>query len=226
MKKNTPLVIAAAAAGALAGSAAVFGLRRLGGKRYPSFPFGYVRKFKRTVNVDRPAAEIYESWRSLKHIPQFVDNLSVDALDETNSRWTLKLPGTELSWDAEITVDRKNEMIGWRTLDGSAIANAGSIRFEPADGGRSTLVRVALQYNPPGGKAGAALAALLGGSPEDLVARALLKFKRYIEGGGVPAAEERLSRMAEEIDAASEDSFPASDAPAWTGTTGPTSPRR
>ena len=31
---------------------------------------------------------------------------------------------------------------------------AGYVKFEPATGGRGTVVRVALQYNPPGGKLG------------------------------------------------------------------------
>src|ERR671937_1451967 len=67
--------------------------------------------------------------------------------------------------DAEITTDRENEMIGWRSLEGSMLETAGYIRFERAPGGGGTLVRVAVEYIPPSGRVGGAIASILGKNP-------------------------------------------------------------
>ncbi|MBI4472378.1 MAG: SRPBCC family protein [Acidobacteria bacterium] len=223
MNRNTQILLAGAGTAGIA-----FGLKRVFSKKHiNTLPYGYGIKLKKAVTVNRPAAELYQYWRNLKHLPQFVDNtVSVNILDEKHSRWTLHVgAGLQLEWDAEITIDRKNEMIGWRSLDGADIANAGYVRFERATGGRGTVIRVALQYNPPAGRLGAAFAAMLGERPGGLIEEALRKFKQFVETGEIATVDERFPHSGEEVEAASEDSFPASDAPAWTGTTGPSAPR-
>jgi uncharacterized membrane protein len=167
MNRKTQMVIAGA--GAAAGAYAFS--RLLGGKRIRTLPYGYGIKIKKAVTVNAPPEHLYAFWRKLDNLAVLFDNLiSIEPLDDNHSRWTLKVPGGvgfTLRWDAEITVDRKNEMIGWRSLDGADIDNAGYVRFERATGGRGTVVRVALQYNPPAGKVGAALATVLGEKPEN-----------------------------------------------------------
>jgi len=211
-----------AGAGAAAG---IYAVNRALRKRINTLPYGYGIKVKKAVTVSCPAGHLYRYWRELKNLPKLFDNvLSVELFDNTRSHWTLRVPGgMTLEWDAEITVDRENEMIGWRSLDGADLDNAGYVRFERATGGRGTVVRVALQYNPPAGKVGAALATVLGEKPANQVEGALRKFKQLMETGEIPLAadERKLPHSEEPVEAASEDSFPASDAPAWTGTTGP-----
>ena len=144
--------------------------------------------------------------------------------------------GFHVSWDAQITIDRKNEMVGWQSIEGSTIDTAGYVRFERAPGGRGTIVRVALQYDPPAGKLGAVLASMFGKRPGGYIEEALRRFKQLMETGEIatggqkpvavlrPAAERERGPVvpspAETVEEASEESFPASDAPAWTGTTG------
>jgi uncharacterized membrane protein len=212
----------------IVGAGAVVGLyaaRRTFRKRINTLPYGYGIKLKKAVTVNVPAQHLYRYWRDLKNLPRLFNNLlSVYVIDNTRSRWRLRAPGgVSLEWDAEITIDRENEMIGWRSLEGADLDNAGYVRFEKATGGRGTVVRVALQYNPPAGKLGATLATLLGERPAGVVGEALRRFKQIMETGEIPIAEEegKLPYSEEPVETASEDSFPASDAPAWTGTTGP-----
>jgi uncharacterized membrane protein len=221
MNRKTKMIIAGA--GAAAGLYAVS--RGFGGKRIHTLPYGYGIKLKKSVTVNRSREQLYAFWRSLANLPKLFDNvLSVEALDHKRSHWKLRVPGgLTLKWDAEMMVDRPGEMIGWRSLDGADIDNAGYVRFERASGGRGTVVRVALQYNPPAGKLGAAVSTLMGEKPTAQVEEALRKFKQLMEAGEIPVADEKkLSHSMEPVETASEDSFPASDAPAWTGTTGPT----
>src|SRR5262249_15666964 len=153
-------------------------------------------------------------------LPRLFENvLSVEILDSSRSRWAFRVPGgINLEWSAEITVDRKNEMIGWCSLEDADLDNAGYVRFEPAVTGRGPVGGVALQYNPPAGRIGSAVSALLGEKPASQVVEALRKFKQLMESGEIATAADKKERVRsiEPVEVASEDSFPASDAPAWT----------
>jgi uncharacterized membrane protein len=220
MNRKTQVLIAGAGA-----AAGFYAVRALNGKHIQTLPYGYGIKMKKAVTVNSPADVLYQFWRNLKNMPGLFDSklISVEVVDEVRSHWTLSAPGgITLEWDAEITVDRPNEMIGWRSLPGADIDNAGYVRFERATGARGTVVKVALQYNPPAGKLGAALATVLGERPSGLVQEALRRLKQLKETGEIATVDEKkASHSMEPVEAASEDSFPASDPPAWTGTTGP-----
>ena len=220
MDRRTRMIVAGV--GAAAGIYVVS--RTLGRKRIRTLPYGYGIKLKKAVTVNAAPGRLYAYWRNLENIQNLFDGIiSIKSVDNRRSHWTLRAPGgIDLEWDAEITVDRPNKMIGWRSLGGADVDNAGYVRFEPATGSRGTFVRVALQYNPPAGKLGATIASILGEKPEGLVEEALRKFKQLMETGEVATTEEKkLLHSFEPVEAASEDSFPASDPPAWTGTTGP-----
>jgi uncharacterized membrane protein len=111
---------------------------------------------------------------------------SVRVFGSTRSHWAVKGPGDKrIEWDAEVTEDRPNELISWNTLPGSDIQHGGSVSFEPRPGGRGTIVRVTLEYRPPGGMAGRALASLLNRAPEQQVSDDLRRFKQIMETGEV-----------------------------------------
>ncbi len=93
---------------------------------------------------------------------------------------------TTLTWEAEIIDDRPNESLAWRSIEGSEIENAGTVRFRPATGGRGTEINVELSYEPPGGTIGRGLAWLLGEEPELQVREDLRRFKQIMETGEIP----------------------------------------
>jgi uncharacterized membrane protein len=148
-------------------------------------------KVERAVTVNKSPEELYRFWRNFENLPRFMDYLqSVTVSDSTHSHWVAKAPaGTSVAWDAEIINERVNELIAWRSLPGANIPNAGSVHFTPATGGRGTVVKVVLEYDPPGGKAGSLLAKLFGTNPDQEVHEELRHFKEMMEAGEIPTIE-------------------------------------
>jgi uncharacterized membrane protein len=69
------------------------------------------------------------------------------------------------------------------------VISAGSVRFIPARGGRGTEVRVRLQYDPPGGKVGSAIAKMFGEEPSQTIQEDLRRFKWLMEAREIPTTE-------------------------------------
>jgi uncharacterized membrane protein len=184
----------------LGGGAAVwYGLRRRS-------LFGRTIRRSETINTSRE--ELYRFWKNFGNLPHFMKHLqSVRVIDNRRSHWVAKAPtGRIVEWDAEIVADRGNELIAWRSTGGS-VAHAGSVRFERVPGGRGAVVRVQLQFSP----AIARWFVRLAGSQ---VAEDLHRLKRLMEAGEIPATDAQ-PLTGEPVETASEESFPASDAPSW-----------
>jgi uncharacterized membrane protein len=105
----------------------------------------------RSVTIGKPRDEVYGFYRELERLPQFMRHVeSVRELDERRSHWIVRLPnGTRMEWDAEITEDRPGERLAWRTVDGSAFENKGSVNFDPAPDGRGTEVHARMLFTAP-----------------------------------------------------------------------------
>ncbi len=144
---------------------------------------------KKSVTIDKPLQEVYNFWRNFENLPSFMQHLeAVTVQDDKHSHWVAKAPlGTTVKWDAEITSERDNELIAWHSLPGSAITNIGAVRFMPAPDGRATVVTVNLQYIPPAGPIGAALAKLLGEEPAGQLTDDLRHLKQMLEAGEIPS---------------------------------------
>jgi uncharacterized membrane protein len=203
------------------------GIRTAGkgqGGATPSLPYELGIRVDKSVTIARPPHEVYEFWHDLNNLCRFMKNVeSVTKLDDYRSHWLVRGPGgRKVEWDANIHNEIVGEMIAWRTLDGADVQHAGSVWFRPAPAGRGTEVRVELQYNPPAGMIGAAFAALWGKEPGKQVEEDLRRLKQILEAGEIPTTEGqprgRNSNEPErdrDVQQASVESFPASDAPAW-----------
>jgi uncharacterized membrane protein len=145
----------------------------------------------KSITINRPVEEVYAFWHNFENLPRFMSHLeSVQVTGDRRSHWKAKAPaGTTVEWDAEITEDSPNERIAWRSLEGADIYNTGSVSFRPAPGNRGTEVHVQIEYNPPAGKLGKAVAKLLGEEPNIQVADDLRAFKQVIETGEVVMAD-------------------------------------
>ncbi len=135
-----------------------------------------------SVIINRPVSEHYRFWRNLENLPRFMSHLeSVERITDTLSRWRAKGPaGRVVEWNAEIINEVPDKVIGWKSIEGSDVASAGSVNFDPV-GPASTRVRVRLQYSPPGGKLGAAVARVLGSDPATEIRKDLQRFKQMVE---------------------------------------------
>lgn len=144
--------------------------------------------------VNRSPDEVYRFWRSFQNLPRFMKHLdSVVDLGDGRSRWKAKGPaGTEVEWEATIIADVPGEVITWRSLENSDVDNAGAVRFEAAPGGRGTIVKVNVQYNPPAGVVGATVAKLFGEEPEQQLNDDLRRFKQVLEVGEVVVSDATL----------------------------------
>jgi uncharacterized membrane protein len=149
---------------------------------------------KGTCIVNRAPDEVYAFWRNFQNLPRFMRHLeSVNDLADGRSHWTVKGPaGMSVEWDATIIADVPGEVITWRSLENSDVDHAGAVRFERAPGGRGTIVRVNLQYNPIAGVVGATVAKLFGEEPEQQLDDDLRRFKQVMEVGEVVVSEATL----------------------------------
>lgn len=146
---------------------------------------------RRSIIVNRPPKELYEAWHNFEKLPRFMNHLiAVRVESAKRSHWVAKGPaGSRVEWDAELSDDRPNELIAWRSLENADVESSGSVRFEQAPGGRGTIVRVEIDYRPPAGRAGAGIAKLLGEAPEKQIAVDLMRFKQMVETGEIARTE-------------------------------------
>jgi len=151
---------------------------------------------RRSITINRPAEEVYAFWRDFTNLPRFMRHLeSVQITGDRRSHWVAKAPaGASVEWDADLTADTPNELIAWRSVQGSDLYNAGSVRFRPAPAGRGTEVRVEMEYDPPFGKLGSKVAMLFREEPGQQVQDDLRHFKQVMETGDIVVSDATKQR--------------------------------
>ncbi|HEX8391891.1 MAG TPA: SRPBCC family protein [Longimicrobium sp.] len=138
-----------------------------------------------SIAVQRPADELYAFWRDVRTAPRYQSRIvSVDVLDERRSRWVAEGPrGRSLAWTSVVTEDVPGRRIAWESLPGSDLPNRGSVEFAPGARAGETLVRATMEFHPPAGVVGQAIATALHQSPHDILRADLRAFKALMEGG-------------------------------------------
>lgn len=139
-------------------------------------------RIEATVQVDRPAEELYRYWRDLERLPEVMTHVQkVQLLDAERSHWKVAdLAGRTWEWDAQIINEHPGRLIAWQSLPGGQLDNAGSVWFEPD--GQGTRLKVALDYYPPGGTLAGTIANVFGIDPQQQLQADLQRFKEFAEG--------------------------------------------
>ncbi len=150
-----------------------------------------------SIEVEVPVAQAYEYWRNLENLPNFMKNIEeVRATGPDTTHWVVKGPlGYRAEFDARTTQDEPNSAIGWNTVDGD-VQTSGQVRFQEVTPNRTRL-EVQMKYaDPPGGKAGEAVARLTSG-PKAIMEQDLKNFKDIIEGNATPEEVQQRPAVAD-----------------------------
>ena len=133
-----------------------------------------------SIDVEVPVRTAYDQWTQFEEFPQFMDGVrSVDQLDDAHLRWVAEIGGKQHAWTAEITEQRPDERVAWRSTEGKG--NAGVVTFHRL-GEAETRVTVQLEHQPEGvmEQIGSAF-----GVDERRVKGDLERFKDLVESRGV-----------------------------------------
>lgn len=143
---------------------------------------GHGIKVEHQIEIHRSPEVLFAWWRDLENLPRAMSHLvGVRQLSARRSHWQARAPfGQVVDWYAEIVHEEPGRVIAWQSLPGAAVRSAGAVRFED-NGAGGTHLHVNFAYDPPAGVLGAAVAALLGSSPQQEMVQDLAEFKRFAE---------------------------------------------
>jgi uncharacterized membrane protein len=135
-----------------------------------------------SITINQSPEKLYAFWRDFENLPRFMEHLKeVKRIDDRKSHWIAVGPmNYSVEWDAEVINDEPGKLIAWRSIGSAEVDNAGSVRFIDAGNG-STELRVVIDYIPPAGSVGWAVAKLFRQEPKLQVKSDLEKLKTMLE---------------------------------------------
>jgi uncharacterized membrane protein len=155
-----------------------------------------------TVTIHKPRAELYAFWRDFQNLA-FMENVeAVDVMGD-RSAWTIAGPlGQSVRIETVVSEDRPDELIAWRSVEGSDVESRGRVAFRDAPADRGTEVEAIIAYKPPAGEVGRWIAKLFGREPQVQGRRELKRFKMLMETGEIATARNRGNDTEHETGAA------------------------
>ena len=110
-------------------------------------------QIQRYTDIAAPREKVYETWTDYEEYPKFMHRvLSVEREDEEGGEnneisWQEKIWFSKRQWKAEITEERENELVAWKTLSGTG--HTGVVTFHELDD-NLTRVMVTMDFTPSG----------------------------------------------------------------------------
>lgn len=137
----------------------------------------------KAINISAPVDEVYRFWRNFENFPLFMNHVKEISVRDDVSTWKVAGPaGSTVEFQSRLTQDIPNDSIAWETLPDSQVQSAGFVRFDENRDG-STRVTVQMDYVPPAGAVGHAVAQLFGVDPRQAMHEDLLRLKSLLEEG-------------------------------------------
>jgi uncharacterized membrane protein len=133
-----------------------------------------------SIEVNVPLSTAYNQWTQFEEFPRFMEGVEqVQQLDDKRLHWIAEIGGKREEWDAEVTEQRPDERVAWRSTSGAP--NAGVVTFHHVSEGM-TKVMLQIDYEPEGfvEKVGDALGVVERRAKGDLE-----RFKEFIESRGM-----------------------------------------
>jgi uncharacterized membrane protein len=135
-------------------------------------------KIEDTIEVQVPVQQVYNQWTQFEDFPKFMDGIqSVQQLDDTHVQWVAEIRGESRQWTTEITEQRPDEKVAWKTIEGE-VKNDGVVTFEPLGDAQT---RVNVQMDVEGDSTAENVAGDLLGVVKKQVHGDLERFKQLIE---------------------------------------------
>jgi uncharacterized membrane protein len=132
-----------------------------------------------SVDVHCPLQTVYNQWTQFEEFPRFMQGVEeVRQLDDKHLHWVAEIAGRREEWDAEITEQKPDERVAWKSTNGHG--QAGVVTFHRLSDDE-TRVTVQMEWEPEGvaEMAGSAL-----GIDSRRVRGDLERFKEFIESRG------------------------------------------
>ncbi|HEY2699018.1 MAG TPA: SRPBCC family protein [Pseudonocardiaceae bacterium] len=132
--------------------------------------------YEKSVDVTVPVRTAYDQWTQFELFPNFMTGVErVTQSDDTHTHWVTSIAGVRREFDAQITEQRPDERVAWRSTNGPD--QAGVVTFHRIDDA-TTRVHLQLEFSPEdlSEKAGAASGVVGHRLQGDLA-----KFKEFVE---------------------------------------------
>ncbi|MDX6738321.1 SRPBCC family protein [Actinocorallia sp. A-T 12471] len=177
---------------------------------------------EQSIDVEVPVRTAYDQWTQFEEFPRFMEGVDrIEQVTPTWTRWETSIAGVHREFDAEITEQRPDERVAWRSV--AEPRQAGVVTFHRLDP-VNTRVMVQMEFDPEGFAEQAADKLNI---VERRVKGDLKRFKDFIESrdtptgawrGEIPSPDARgavPTAPASDLPPATE--FPATEFPATEG---------
>ncbi|GII64957.1 hypothetical protein Skr01_50420 [Sphaerisporangium krabiense] len=101
-----------------------------------------------SVDVAVPVRTAYNQWTQFESFPEFMEGVeSVKQIDDTRLAWTVQVAGVHREFEAEVTEQRPDERVAWRSLEEPR--QAGVVTFHRITDD-TTRVMLQMEFEPEG----------------------------------------------------------------------------